>query len=453
MQGWEVKLLSQAGREILIKAVAQALPAYTMSCFKLPMNLCHEIEALIRKFYWGQHGDARKIHWVKWQEMCKPKSQGGMGFKDLSRFNDAFLAKHTWRLLHDHHSLFYRVFKARFFPDCSIMEAKESSNASFAWKSILRGRDVIKRGAVWRIRNGKSVHIWGDRWLLGAVNNKVISPAVVANTSTLVSSLIDQTNRVWKGEIIESYFFEWEAKIIKNIPLCRSIQEDVLIWPFSPDGEYTVQTGYRFLQKQHMDNEPGSSEDAVLKSLWKKIWGLKVPEKVRNLVWRACKNALPTKMNLLHRKVVTSAVCELCNLQTEDPAHALYHCPKLETLWQSTPLWGHSTIKQCSSFLDIMFVVCADGRDPELFSVMAWTLWNKRNNLRLGKPYIPLEQVLNRARELKLGCLSAPTSATTAPKQPATAWTPPPVHGYKVNFDGALFEQEDRAGLGVVIRN
>ena len=308
MQGWEVKLLSQAGREILIKAIAQALPAYTMSCFKLPMNLCHEIEALIRKFYWGQHGDARKIHWVKWQEMCKPKSQGGMGFKDLSRFNDALLAKHTWRLLHDHHSLFYRVFKARFFPDCSIMEAKESSNASFAWKSILRGRDVIKRGAVWRIGNGTLVHIWGDRWLPGAVNNKVLSPAVVANTSTLVSSLIDQTNRVWKGEIIESYFFEWEAKIIKNIPLCRSIQEDVLIWPFSPDGEYTVQTGYRFLQKQHMDNEPGSSEDAVLKSLWKKIWGLKVPEKVRNLVWRACKNALPTKMNLLNRKMVTSDV-------------------------------------------------------------------------------------------------------------------------------------------------
>ena len=84
--------------------------------------------------------------------------------------------------------------------------------------------------------------------------------------------------------------------------------------------------------------------------IMKKIWGLKVPEKVRNLVWRACRNALPTKMNLLHRKVVTSAVCELCNLHTEDPAHALYHCPKPETLWQSTPLWGHSTIKQCSSF-------------------------------------------------------------------------------------------------------
>ena len=53
LQGWEEKLLSQAGREILIKAVAQAIPTYSMNCFKLPIGLCNEIEGLIRKFWWG----------------------------------------------------------------------------------------------------------------------------------------------------------------------------------------------------------------------------------------------------------------------------------------------------------------------------------------------------------------------------------------------------------------
>ena len=65
IQGWEAKLLTQAGREILIKAVAQALPTYTMACFKLPISLCNEIEGLIRRFFWVQRGDNRKIHWVK----------------------------------------------------------------------------------------------------------------------------------------------------------------------------------------------------------------------------------------------------------------------------------------------------------------------------------------------------------------------------------------------------
>lgn len=51
LQGWERKLLFQAGQEILIKVVAQAPPTYTMSYFKLPIAFCHEIEALIKKFF------------------------------------------------------------------------------------------------------------------------------------------------------------------------------------------------------------------------------------------------------------------------------------------------------------------------------------------------------------------------------------------------------------------
>ena len=70
MQGWEEKLLSQAGREILIKAVVQVIPTYTMSCFKLPLGLCNDIESLIRKFWWGQRGERRKIHWMKWDSLC-----------------------------------------------------------------------------------------------------------------------------------------------------------------------------------------------------------------------------------------------------------------------------------------------------------------------------------------------------------------------------------------------
>lgn len=71
LQGCEAKLLTQAGREILIKAVAQAFPMYTMSCLKLPETLCHEIEALICRCFWRQRGDNRKIHWLKWETMYK----------------------------------------------------------------------------------------------------------------------------------------------------------------------------------------------------------------------------------------------------------------------------------------------------------------------------------------------------------------------------------------------
>lgn len=77
-----------------------------------------------------------------------------MGFKDLSLFNDVLLAKQVWRLLNNKQFLCYRVFKARFFPHCSIMEASDSNHGSYAWKSLLKGQEVIKRGARWRIGTG-----------------------------------------------------------------------------------------------------------------------------------------------------------------------------------------------------------------------------------------------------------------------------------------------------------
>ena len=51
--GWKEKLLSKAGKEVLIKAVAQAIPTYTMSCFKIPNSLCDEWTSLIHNFWWG----------------------------------------------------------------------------------------------------------------------------------------------------------------------------------------------------------------------------------------------------------------------------------------------------------------------------------------------------------------------------------------------------------------
>ena len=83
-----------------------------------------------------------------------------MGFKDLILFNDALLAKKTWQLLNNTNSLFHKVFKAKFFPNCYILDAKESNTSSYAWKSILKRNDVILEGACWRVGDGKSIKIW-----------------------------------------------------------------------------------------------------------------------------------------------------------------------------------------------------------------------------------------------------------------------------------------------------
>ena len=63
LQGWKGTMLSRAGKEVLIKAVAQSILTYTMSVFQLPVKLCDELNSMCANFWWGQVGNERKIHW------------------------------------------------------------------------------------------------------------------------------------------------------------------------------------------------------------------------------------------------------------------------------------------------------------------------------------------------------------------------------------------------------
>ena len=77
-----------------------------------------------------------------------------MGFKEIEKFNDALLDKQVWCTMHNSDSLCYKVFKARFFPDCSILGAKDCTVGSYSWKSILSARDVVRKRMVWQAGNG-----------------------------------------------------------------------------------------------------------------------------------------------------------------------------------------------------------------------------------------------------------------------------------------------------------
>ena len=259
-----------------------------------------------------------------------------MEFKDLSLFNDALLAKQAWRLVHHKESLFYRVFKTKFFPHCFIMEASDTTLGSYAWSSILKGWDVLKKGARWRVGYGELIGVWNDAWLPSLEYPRVLSNLVTSLEDMKVIDHIDPVSKQWEDGLLQGLFSSQEVELIMSMPLCRTYIEDKLIWPYTSSGNYTVKSGYNFLASAETD-QTITANPRHDGGIWKLVWSLSVPNKVKNFLWRVYKEALPVKRNLRRRKIIEEDTCDHCKSSAESEFHALWECLALAPVWNSVP--------------------------------------------------------------------------------------------------------------------
>ena len=122
--------MSCAGREVLVKANAQAvLTTYPMSFFKISAKVYQKM-----------------THWQCWPNITRLKHEGGMGFRELSLFNKPLLGKQGWWLMTRPEALCTRLIKGKCFPNGNFLTATMKRNSSHNWKAMVYGQYILQRG-------------------------------------------------------------------------------------------------------------------------------------------------------------------------------------------------------------------------------------------------------------------------------------------------------------------
>uniref|UniRef100_A0A803PMU7 Reverse transcriptase domain-containing protein n=1 Tax=Cannabis sativa TaxID=3483 RepID=A0A803PMU7_CANSA len=450
LQGWKMGLFSQAGKEILIKAVIQALPCYVMSCFRITKGILHEIEGLIAQFWWGSSKNKHKLHWGNWKKLCNLKENGGMGFRDLEDFNQSLLAKQGWKLIHQPDCQLAKILKAIYFPFESFFEAKKGHYGSTVWSSILWGRELLIQGTRWCIGDGSRIRINEDHWIPRSIPFTLRSKVQLPAEAT-VNSLL-QPNGSWKENEVRSWFHSEDVPWVLGIQPSMN-RSDWLTWSLTPNGMYSVASGYKLRFRNPIIAE--CSNKSRIKAWWKFLWGSHLTPKMKNFIWRVFNHWIPTKMELAKRGMALDTKCNLCTFQDENICHALWHCPKVKNIWKYFDF--HKIIPtHIQQAADVLWWL-KDHLPKEnfiKFMGLTWLVWQRRNNFVFQHKIIDDRIWTNWALDLVFQHLEQhqQTKKTNAEHQIYT-WKSPPPNVFLINTDASLILGQAGCGLSAVIRD
>ncbi|KAG2712919.1 hypothetical protein I3760_04G148100 [Carya illinoinensis] len=171
-----------------------------------------------------------------------------MGFKNLHNLNVALLAKQGWRLLTSVDSLLHKIFKARYFPKCSLFDSKIGFNSSYVWRGIYSALTLLRSRCLWRVGNGDQIKVFQDSWIPGIQKEDFQGVNQIPSHQNLrVKDLLDLDTGWWNVEILRALFNPRVVSQILKLNVSFT-HDDSWYWASEKNGQYSVCSGYNMLQ-------------------------------------------------------------------------------------------------------------------------------------------------------------------------------------------------------------
>jgi hypothetical protein len=274
------------------------------------------MEKPIRAFLWASTRGRRKYHLVPWRIVCIPKTKGGLGLKNLRRFNVSLMCKWWWKLEHDS-GPWQKFMWKKYLENSCVFSARHRPHESPLWTNMLKVKDLYLSGRSMNVRNGRRTHFWGDK-CCGEIPFKDKFPGLYAICNEQDIIVHDAAQKDWHFDYRRQLAPDIQIQLVRMRimldPIRLSDEEDIPIWDWTKNAQFSVKSVYKDLSSFGIDRS------------FKHLWKAKIPLKIKIWLWLIWHNSIPTKDTMIERGWLGNSKCQICD-QNETIHHLFFSCP------------------------------------------------------------------------------------------------------------------------------
>jgi hypothetical protein len=303
MGGWMGNTISIGGRVVKIDACLSSTVVFQMSMRLIHKANIEQIDKPIRSFFWAGSADKKKYHFVRWNWICKPKKKGGLGIKNLYKFNVSLMCKWWWKL-ESGTGPWQNYMRQEYMRHGGVFYTKKKPGDSPLWTDMLHVKNIYLCGRRMKVGNGRNTSFWCDSWC-DQLPLKDRFPEIydicIEQNVTVAEAAVMHWNfsfRRWMTPDLACQIHGLHQIMAQTV---LTEEQDKPVWRWTKGGKFTDKYVYNHLC--------GAGIDRTFKHLWKS----KVPLKIKIWLWMIWHNAIATKDNLLKRNWQGSAICQFCD--------------------------------------------------------------------------------------------------------------------------------------------
>jgi hypothetical protein len=372
---WKGKLLSYGDRLVLINSVLSSLPMFMLSFLLIPKGVLKRLDFYRSRFFWQSDENKRKYRLTKWNIICRPKDQGGLGIEVLDIKNKCLLSKWLFKLLNED-GVWQELLHNKYLSQKTLSEVQARPTDSPFWKGLLQIKDDFFARGHFVLGDGLSIRFWEDIWLGGSsLAQQYPSLYHIAQYKNVtVAHVLSHAplNISFRRTLTGNKWVSWIRLCRRLMTVNLGTDQDRFVWNLTTSGIYTVKSLYSDFMNDHTP------------FLRKYLWKIKIPLKIKIFMWFLSNKVILTKDNLAKRKWKGCTKCCFCGEQ-ETVEHLFLSCPFAKIIWRII----HFTYSlPPPTNITNMFSNWLNGVDKTYksrirvgVSALCWSIWRCRNNV------------------------------------------------------------------------